>query len=50
MESILKKICNSSKDKGNLFLRDWDALPIPTLPREGKIRLVTDDRATLHNE
>ena len=42
MENILKKICNSSKDKGNLFLRDWDALPIPTLPREGKILFLID--------
>jgi hypothetical protein len=36
MEAALKKICNTSKTKGTLFQRDWDALPVPTLPREGK--------------
>jgi len=38
MEAVLKKICNTSKGKGNLFQKDWDALPIPSLPREGKKR------------
>jgi len=36
MEGALQKICNTCKAKGNLFTRDWDALPVPTLPREGK--------------
>ena len=36
MENILKNLCNSSKMKGNLFQRDWEALPLPSLPREGK--------------
>lgn len=35
MEAVLKKICNASKDRGVLFLRDWDSLQVPTLPREG---------------
>jgi len=35
MEAILKKVCNASKNKGNLFQRDWDVLPLPSLPREG---------------
>ena len=36
MESILKKICNQCKLKGSMFQKDWDALPLPSLPREGK--------------
>lgn len=35
MEAALKKICNASKARNNLFTKDWDALPLPTLPREG---------------
>jgi hypothetical protein len=41
MEAALKKICNASKAKGSLFQRDWDALPVPTLPREGKLSWLT---------
>ena len=36
MEATLKKICNQNKQRGNLFQKDWDALPLPSLPREGK--------------
>lgn len=35
MEAILKKICNSQKAPNILYTRDWDSLPLPTLPREG---------------
>jgi hypothetical protein len=35
MEAALKKICNACKEKRNLFQKDWDALPLPSLPREG---------------
>jgi hypothetical protein len=35
MEGVLKKICTQCKVKGNLFQKDWDALPLPCLPREG---------------
>lgn len=34
MEEILKKICNASKDRGSMFMKDWDSLPLPNLPRE----------------
>jgi len=37
MDSTLKKICNACKIKGNLLSKDWDALQLPSLPREGKI-------------
>lgn len=37
MEGVLKKICDSSKARGTLFLKDWDALALPSLPRESKI-------------
>lgn len=36
MEAILKKICNTQKTNSMLFNRDWDSVPLPTLPREGK--------------
>ena len=36
MEGALKKICNASKARGSLLTRDWDSLPLPSLPREGK--------------
>jgi hypothetical protein len=42
METTLKKICNACKLKGNLFLRDWDALPLPSLPREGKTPFLSE--------
>ena len=35
MEAELKKICQSIKAKGNLFSKDWDLFPLPSLPREG---------------
>lgn len=36
MEAVLKKICDSSKARGTLFQKDWDALALPSLPRESK--------------
>lgn len=39
MEFVLKKICDSSKARGTLFQKDWDALALPSLPRESKIHL-----------
>jgi len=36
MEEVLKKICDTAKTKGTMFLRDWDALRLPSLPRENK--------------
>ena len=36
MEEVLKSLCNSSKAKGTLFQKEWDLLPLPSLPREGK--------------
>jgi hypothetical protein len=36
MESTLQKICQSMKHNNALFSRDWDSVPLPTLPREGK--------------
>lgn len=35
MEATLKKICNQCKLRGSLLSKDWDALPLPSLPREG---------------
>lgn len=39
MDATLKKICNACKVRGNLLSKDWDALQLPSLPREGKFRI-----------
>lgn len=39
MEAILQKICNNMRVNNSLLTRDWDAMPVPTLPREGKSTL-----------
>lgn len=36
MEKTLKSICDASKKLNSLFTRDWDLVPLPCLPREGK--------------
>lgn len=33
----MKKICNACKIRGSMFVKDWDALPLPSLPREGTL-------------
>ena len=41
MDQALKRICNSAKDRGSLLSKDWDAMQLPSLPREGKFGLYT---------
>lgn len=36
MDGALKRICNAAKDRGSLLSKDWDAMQLPSLPREGK--------------
>jgi hypothetical protein len=37
MENALSRICDASKTRGTLLQKDWDALALPSLPRESKI-------------
>jgi hypothetical protein len=36
MDAALKRICNAAKARGTLLNKDWDAIQLPSLPREGK--------------
>lgn len=42
MESVLQKICQAHKANNTLFQRDWESVPLPTLPREGKLQSKQD--------
>jgi hypothetical protein len=41
MDAALKRICNAAKSRGTLLSRDWDALQLPSLPREGKFTFIS---------